>query len=136
MTNSIRLYCEPFFGSGALCWSTLRLLPASTRVIVADLDPGITALWQAVRDQPQELTLLVRNFRPSRAAFERFKTLDGRDDLGTVQQGFRKLAMHRLSSNALGAMAGGPLGGKASTQGPVSRWRPARLAQGSPPATS
>ena len=128
---SLPLYCEPFFGSGAIGWDVLRSLASpNTDVIVNDADPGIAAMWRAVRDSPRELISLVHRFRPSADLFYKYKDEDGRPDIDPVELGFRKLALHQMSFSGLGYKAGGPLGGRnqASQYTPHCRWNPKRIA--------
>jgi DNA adenine methylase len=46
-----------------------------------------------------------------------------------VEVGFRKLALHQLSFSGLGAMSGGPLGGRRGGAAVASRWNPPRLSR-------
>lgn len=122
-------YCEPFFGSGAIGW---RLLPGvaqgnrNARIILADLDPWLVALWKSVRDVPRDLIRKVLEFKPNVEAFYQFKDEDGRLDIDPLLQGFRKLALHRMSHSGFGFMSGGPLGGadQASAYKVGCRWTP------------
>lgn len=122
-------YCEPFFGSGAIGWKVLPGLRRDLRVIVNDIDPGLCALWTAVRDCPRELKRLVDDFLPSPEAFYHAKEVDGDTSADVVLRGFRKLVLHQTSFSGLGAMAGGPLGGRRqrSEYNPGCRWNPARI---------
>jgi site-specific DNA-adenine methylase len=55
-TSAFRIYCEPFFGSGAIGWQMLNQLPPSVQYfIINDADHGIAAQWRAVRDTAKEL---------------------------------------------------------------------------------
>jgi DNA adenine methylase len=122
-------YCEPFFGSGAIGWQVLTNMRTDLSVIINDLDAGIAALWTAVRDCPRDLKRLVDAFRPSPHEFYRFKEEDGDSSRDLVRQGFQKLALHQMSFSGLGAMAGGPLGGRhqRSEYNTDCRWNPARI---------
>lgn len=125
-------YCEPFFGSGAIGWEALESVIASpkTRVIINDIDPGIACLWKAVRDEPERLCEFVFRFEPSAEKFYQFKKQDGEPCVDPTVRGFRKLALHQMSFSGLGAMSGGPLGGKHqgnSKYNPSCRWNPERI---------
>jgi len=103
---------EPFFGAGAIGFLLLEALPPKCAVWLNDKDSGIVSLWQAVQGEHEQLIDLVDRFKPSAEYFYEFKEEDGRTDLGILRQGFRKLALHRMSYSGLGVMSGGPLGGK------------------------
>jgi len=103
-------YREPFFGAGAVGFRMMKVLPPGASVWINDLDPGMAALWEAVLKSPRELMVMVQKFTPSVDQFYKFKELDG--TLSGVQSGFAKLALHQMSFSGLGAMAGGPIGGK------------------------
>lgn len=123
-------YVEPFFGSGAIGWQVMRSLSRGvTRVVVNDIDPGMAALWLAVRDCPEELVRHVTRFRPSAEAFYEFRDRDGGSDTDIVVRAFEKLALHQISFSGLGVMAGGPLGGRKgkSEYNVDCRWNPARI---------
>lgn len=105
-------YREPFFGGGAVGFDVLRGLPSCASVWINDMDYGLVCLWNSVRDNPDELIEMVKEFKPTTDAFYQFKEEDGRTDLDPVLTGFRKFALHQTSFSGLGAMAGGPLGGR------------------------
>lgn len=120
-------YREPFFGAGAIGFKVLRELSLKCRVWLNDIDPGMVALWQSVRDDPDGLIERLGKFEPTAEMFYQFKDEDGRTDLPDAQAGFRKLALHLMSFSGLGAKAGGPIGGK--DQGNAAykvgcRWNP------------
>lgn len=105
-------YREPFFGAGAIGFKVLKSLPPKCGVWLNDKDSGIVSLWNAVLHNHEELIDIVHRFKPTADHFYQFKKEDGKTDLGIVRQGFRKLALHRMSYSGLGYMSGGPLGGK------------------------
>ena len=106
------MYAEPFFGAGAIGLSVLNNLPVACKVVFNDIDPGIAALWLSVKDNPVDLCRAVQAFRPTVEAFYEFKSLDGTSTGNLVTDGFRKLALHRMSVSGFGVMAGGPIGGR------------------------
>jgi len=120
------MYVEPFFGSGAVGLEVLEHANKSVGVWLNDLDFGIYALWRAVLEVPDRLVEYVRDFTPTVEAFEDFKAEDGRSTGCVARDGFRKLALHRLSVSGFGAKSGGALGGKAQRRGCTvgSRWNP------------
>lgn len=105
-------YREPFFGAGAVGFELLNRLAPSCRVWLNDKDYGLVSLWQSVWQDFDNLSLKIRTFKPSVAAFNLFKEEDGRTDLDPLEAGFRKLALHQMSYSGLGAKSGGPLGGQ------------------------
>lgn len=122
-------YVEPFFGSGSAGLEVLEYANKSARVWVNDADPGIYALWQSVVHEVDKLLEYVWDFEPSTEAFDQFKAEDGRSTGCLARDGFRKLALHRLSVSGFGRMSGGPLGGR-SQRGECtirSRWNPAAI---------
>lgn len=121
-------YVEPFFGSGAIGIAVMRLMHRRASVTVADADIGIASLWRAVKDSPYELCRRIKQYAPSVESFYELKSLDG-TFTDTVDTGFRKLALHRISVSGFGYMAGGPIGGR-SQAGDYTvdcRWRPDRM---------
>lgn len=120
------MYVEPFFGSGAVGLEVLEHANKSVGVWLNDLDFGIYALWRAVLEQPDRLVEHVRAFTPTVEAFAEFKAEDGRSTGCVVRDGFRKLALHRMSVSGFGVKSGSALGGKAQRRGcgVGSRWNP------------
>lgn len=105
-------YREPFFGGGAIGFRLFRVLPSHASVWLNDKDYGMVCLWNAVKDQPEELIQEVERFRPTVDDFYKFREEDGRRDMDPVITGFRKFALHQISFSGLGAKAGGPIGGR------------------------
>lgn len=122
-------YREPFFGAGAVGFRILEHLDKRVAVWLNDKDIGIVCLWRSVLKEPLKLIGHIATFVPTKEAFYLFKEEDGRDDLPEHEIGFRKLALHRLSYSGLGAMSGGPLGGKEqkSKYNVDCRWVPERM---------
>jgi DNA adenine methylase len=125
-------YREPFFGAGAIGFKILDWLgkQPNPRAWVNDIDFGLTCLWQTVLEAPDQLCDMIATFMPNAEDFYRFKELDGEPAIDYAVTGFRKLALHTMSFSGLGAMAGGPLGGKeqANAKYPVGcRWNAERL---------
>ena len=128
-TGHVGAYCEPFMGAGAMTRKIIENLPQKTPIVLNDKDLWMACLWNSVLDSPNELCAKIDSFKPTAAAFYEFKSQDG-SVIDPLEAGFRKLALHQISYSGLGAMAGGPLGGKESSNSqypPGCRWRPARL---------
>lgn len=121
-------YREPFFGAGAVGMHFLGSLPRGTRIWLNDLDYGLVSMWNTILDCPDELIEQIDVFEPSAERFYEFKARDG-EKIDPALAGFRKLALHMMSFSGLGAMAGGPLGGRngASQYAVGCRWNPSRL---------
>lgn len=126
-------YIEPFFGSGAIGFSILGKLQREypyQPVQLSDKDYGMVALWNAVKDAPEELTAMIREFTPHEDRFYEYKQNDGDTTIDPVVAGFRKLALHQMSISGFGAMSGGPLGGRDQENAKYRvdcRWNPERL---------
>ena len=105
-------YREPFFGSGEFGLRVLPRIDFRCPVWINDIDPGVAALWTAVYKAPAKLCRLVGAFKPTTDAFYEFKERDGQLTGNPAVDGFRKLALHRMSFSGFGAKAGGPLGGR------------------------
>lgn len=105
-------YYEPFFGSGSIGFKVLEELDTDRRVSISDIDPGIVSLWKAVHESPDELCSRIKSFTPNVDDFYSFQETDGTDKSLTVENGFKKLALHQMSYSGLGAKAGGPIGGR------------------------
>ncbi len=125
------MYVEPFFGSGAVGLELLEHVHESISVWINDIDYGMYALWKAVVDDTASLIRRVRDFEPDTEAFYEFKRADGTITNSVADDGFYKLALHRMSVSGFGRMAGGPIGGKGQdgnyTVG--CRWNPAAIEQ-------
>ena len=121
-------YREPFFGGGAIGFDALKSLPSRASVWLNDKDFGMACLWRAVLESHEELIEEVKAFQPTTEAFYRFREEDGRTDMDVVRTGFQKFALHQLGFSGLGAMAGGPIGGRkqSSTYNVDCRWNPTR----------
>ena len=123
-------YREPFFGAGSMGIEVMQRIASSCRIWVNDIDPGMVALWQTVKDEPKVLIRRCGEFVPTTNDFYKFKGEDG-DFHPASEMGFRKLALHRISYSGLGAMAGGPIGGReqSSNYNVDCRWNPQQIKQ-------
>ena len=118
---------EPFAGTAAISFELLGQGKLQSYVI-NDLDPAMGALWRTVKTSPDLLIEAVNDFTPNVDDFYRFKEDSGNGDF---ELAFRKIVLHQTSYSGLGAMAGGPLGGRhqRSAYGVDCRWRPQTLAK-------
>lgn len=105
-------YVEPFFGSGAVGWEVLAGLREGTRVVINDIDYWVMCLWKTVKEQPEELIAKIKAAQLAASLFEEYKQQDGDRHVEPCEAGFRKLLLQQMSYSGLGAMAGGPIGGK------------------------
>ena len=111
-------YREPFFGGGSVGINFLSTVTKKPDLWLNDKDPGISSLWSAVINYPEELKERVCRFQPSIEHYNSFKNTliennaktDSKESI--VENGFQKLAVHQTSYSGLGTKSGGPLGGK------------------------
>jgi DNA adenine methylase len=125
-------YCEPFVGSGAMLAQMLPWLPATTAVVIGDLDIGIACFWRSLldREKSRRLCDMLSNFTPSVDEFYRLRESDGTHHGDDAETGFRKLVLHQMSFSGVGAKAGGPIGGRGQRgdYDVTCRFRPGRHA--------
>lgn len=114
---------EPFFGGGAI---TIQLLKDNLidRVVLAEADPSLLALWTDIVFNPKRLIKQVRRVTPTVDLFLRrkAKVLNGSED------GVDALIVNRLSHGGRGVCAG-PQGG-VNQNGKYKigcRWNPDKL---------
>lgn len=133
MMHKLDCYCEPFLGSGVIAWTVLgsigKYRNQSIKVILGDRDLYIARLWQVVRDEPVELNDMIRNATPEVSDFEKFRSLDGAENVDARVSALRKIMLHQLSWSGLGFKAGSVLGGKnqRSEFNYLCRWNPSKL---------
>lgn len=125
------MYLEPFFGSGAVGLELLEHVNKSIGVWINDADYGMYALWESVYRETFRLVKLVRDFEPTINDFYEMKASDGERSGDLVMDGFKKLALHRMSMSGFGAKSGGPIGGKSQAGGYTvgCRWNPGSVEQ-------
>ena len=124
-------YREPFFGAGVFgLWLMENVLHSRCPIWINDIDPGMAAAWKAVHESPFELIRHIQAFTPSVEAFYEFKKSDGQSCGSDAEDGFRKIALHRMSVSGFGAMSGGPIGGRTQLSSGYTvdcRWTPSRI---------
>ncbi len=119
--------CVPFGGTASVAFALLRR-GGIKRVWINDIDPGIAAMWEAVRDTPKELQKCLRDYTPKAEDFDTYKKTPGGDG-SILDRAFRKIVLHQISYSGLGAAAGSAIGG-AEQKGKYKvdvRWRPKTL---------
>lgn len=124
-------YREPFFGVGSVGLKVFGAVPLLKNIWINDFDVGISSIWSAVINSPDELVKRVNGFSPSVNNFFEFKEdllyLD-RNRYDTIDTAFKKIVIHQISFSGLGTMAGGPLGGKDQKIYKIdSRWNPEKI---------
>jgi len=126
--SETRTVYEPFAGTAAVTFYLLKQRMVDYYVI-NDVDTSMIALWQTVKNEPEKLVRKVKSYTPKVDDFYDFKANPGSS---VFDKAFRKIVLHQISYSGLGAMAGGPLGGKnqASKYGVDCRWYPNKLEKG------
>jgi DNA adenine methylase len=119
-------YCEPFCGGANVGFEFLSRRP-SAKAWLNDIDPSVTAVWQAVATRPEELKERICDFKPSVDAFydAKRRLLSSSSLLSLMDTAFDKVVVHALSYHGMGVMAAGPLGGADQSNpdcGVWSRW--------------
>lgn len=128
-SNAPSVYIEPFIGSGAVAGRIAPRLPNKTSMWINDKDYWLVCLWQSLLQEIDQLCERIDAFTPTTSLFSEWKAQDGAK-IDPIEAGFRKVALHYMSFSGLGAMAGGPIGGKDQSNKKYSidcRWRPANL---------
>jgi DNA adenine methylase len=132
MANGVTEYRELFAGSAQIGITMMSHRPDLAHSL-NDLDPSIAALWLAVRDHPQAVIDLIRDFCPSVPVFREFKSYLGsitalpeRDD-ALIELGFCRLAIAYLYHSGYGS---GCRGGYNQTTGDIGeQWSAGRLSE-------
>ncbi len=110
--SGFSLYVEPFVGGGSVALAMAARHP-HIKLIVNDLDAGISAFWDLVANAPdkelQQLADRILDTRPTVSLFNQIKESQPTDRLG---QAFRALFLNRTSWGGMGLR---PLGGKHQT---------------------
>ena len=107
--SSITDYREPFWGGGGMGLEMLEHLAFGSSIWINDKDSSLSALWQAIIENPIALTTLISSYKPRTEDFYEFKSsLQGEN----IPQPLKRLIIHQISYSGLGVMSGGPLGGK------------------------
>ena len=119
--SGFSIYVEPFVGGGSVALAMAERHP-SIKLILNDLDPGMSAFWDLVANAPetefQELADRILHTRPTVALFKEIIESQPSDRLGLA---FRAFFLNRASHMGMGLR---PLGGKGQTsKGKIdSRW--------------
>lgn len=110
------IYAEPFLGSGQVLLELLNNIKLDS-VFLNDIDIGLSSLWISVIKYCDELCEYLNSFSPSVETFYELKNFfRNKIEIGNEKEmiiiGGNKLALHQISYSGLGAMSGGPLGGR------------------------
>lgn len=116
--ESSRTIFEPFAGTAAVTFHALNNNLVDFYHI-NDLDESITALWLQVKNNPDELVNRIKKYEPNVDDFHTFKNKSGKTE---EDKAFRKIVLHQLSYNGLGAMSSKALGEGTEGQLVNSRW--------------
>ena len=96
----LSLYCEPFFGGGAVAFA---LQP--TKAIFNDCNPELMTLYRVIRDSPQELLADLRGHENTAAYYYRMRNLDREEEtynaLSDVERASRFLYLNHTCFNGL-----------------------------------
>lgn len=116
---------EPFCGTAALSLYMIKENRVSD-VTLSDADFGVASFWTMVKDNPLELEHFINTYIPS---VDDFYALKSSIPKSMEDAAFRHLVLHQTSYSGLGAMAGGPIGGKLqkSKYTVDCRWSPKTL---------
>lgn len=134
--NLSRLYVEPFMGTGAAFFELVKSGVVS-KAALNDYDYAVTCVWNSVLKRPEQLKKLIRKHSPAVPLFyslkEFFKMAE--DPKFPIKEyeiedlACKKILLHQMSYSGLGAMAGGPIGGKdqKSEYDVGCRWSPDKI---------
>lgn len=103
------VYAEPFAGGAGIAWRLL-LNGDMTEVWLNDIDPAISALWQAVVHDPDPLCERILKTRITIAEWKRQRTVLFDPHANTQARAFATLFLNR--TNRSGIIKGGVIGGK------------------------
>lgn len=95
LPRSFNQYIEPFFGGGALFF---HLQPKNS--IIADINPELINLYKTVRDKPDELIKILKNYRNDEVFFYEIRSWN-RDELDDVDQASRTIFLNKTCFNGL-----------------------------------
>jgi DNA adenine methylase len=125
VAEETRTVYEPFAGTASVTFYLLKKNMVDY-YLINDIDASIAALWETVKKNPEKLIKKIKNYTPNVDDFYLFKKDHGKT---VFDKAFRKLVLHQTSYSGLGAMAGGPLGGKTqSSKYKIDcRWYPNKL---------
>lgn len=124
------VYVEPFVGGGSMLMETIRQRQfAFDRVVINDIDPGVSAVYEAVKSAPHLLCQSVCNIVPSVELWNEAKATDGCG--GLIDRASKKIFLHACSHGGMGFKSGSPQGGnrQESDYKIDCRWRPERICE-------
>lgn len=103
------VYAEPFAGGAGIAWRLL-LNGDMAEVWLNDIDPAISAFWQAVVHEPDPLCERILKTRISMAEWKRQRTVLFDPNANIQARAFATLFLNR--TNRSGIIKGGVIGGK------------------------
>jgi DNA adenine methylase len=116
LADSRERYVEPFVGGGSVALNEMSY-PRMSIYWINDLDSGVYAFWRAVKDSPEYLKKLVRDYKPRPEDFKDLRDFlveaphEFVDDAMVAQTGFVKLVIQKTTFCCLGVRAPGARGG-------------------------
>ena len=118
------LLVEPFAGGGIVSLTAV-MEDLVERCIMIELDPQVTAFWQAVLQEGEALAQCIEQFTPTA---ESVAALVQATPTGVLERGFRTLVLNRTRRAGILAAGAALMRTGENGQGLRSRWYPATLA--------
>jgi len=95
MPGSFNKYIEPFFGGGALFFST-----KPDKAIISDSNPELVNLYQSVRDNPELVIDCLKKYKNSEDQFYKVRSIDFKS-LPPIQAAARTIFLNKTCFNGL-----------------------------------
>lgn len=135
--HGVDTFIEPFAGGG-IVGLVMAKEQLARRVILADLDPNVSSVWNTILDSVDYETLSDRILRfqmdPNDlgATWERIneaKAIGFAEGSSTLDRAFATILANRTNYGGIIASGGGKLKSGEGGKGPLSRWYPSTLAE-------
>jgi DNA adenine methylase len=107
-----REYVEPYAGGAGIAL-TLLFEEYASHIHINDLNPSLSAFWNAVLESPEELCSRIANIAVTTAEWERQRGIQEDPDADQIDLAFSTLFLNRTSRS--GIIGGGIIGGKRQT---------------------
>ena len=114
---------EPFAGGGIVSLTSV-MEALVNRCLMCEIDPDVSAFWQATLGNSDELAARVRGFEPTRDAVN---ALAQSDPSSTLEHGFRTLVLNRTRRGGILAPGASLARSGENGKGVGSRWYPETL---------